>query len=264
MARCECGAGGSGEAMIALRHVTKRFGGRPAVDDVSVEFPGRTTHVVLGSSGCGKSTLLRLILGLVTPEAGEITVDGTPVGAATRAGLLQRMGYVVQEGGLYPHLTAYENAALAAEPHRWSPARVRERVGALAEMVGFDEAILRLYPAELSGGQRQRAGLMRALMLDPPILLLDEPLGALDPIVRADLQTQLGRLFRDLGKTVLLVTHDIREAMILGQTVTLMTAGRIVQRGTFEDLLRRPADPFVVEFLKAQTLPATASGSAEP
>ena len=136
---------------------------------------------------------------------------------------------------------------------------MRERVAALAEMVGFDDAVLRLYPGQLSGGQRQRAGLMRALMLDPPILLLDEPLGALDPIVRADLQTQLGRLFQDLGKTVLLVTHDIREAMILGETVTLMTAGRVVQHGTFDDLLRRPAEPFVIEFLKAQTLPAMAA-----
>jgi osmoprotectant transport system ATP-binding protein len=242
--------------MIALRGVTKRFGERAAVDHVSIEFRSHATHVVLGSSGSGKSTVLRLILGLLWPDTGEIVVDNTPVGPTTRAALLQRMGYVVQEGGLYPHLTTYQNAALAAEPHRWSPARVRQRVTHLAQMVGFDDAILGLYPAQLSGGQRQRAGLMRALMLDPPMLLLDEPLGALDPIVRADLQTQLGRLFQDLRKTVLLVTHDIREAMILGETVTLMTAGRVVQHGTFDDLLRQPADPFVTEFLKAQALPA--------
>lgn len=242
--------------MIALRGVTKRFRERVAIDEVSIEFRRHATHVVLGSSGCGKSTILRLILGLVWPDAGEIVVEGTPVAPATRAALLQRMGYVVQEGGLYPHLTTYQNVTLAAEPHQWSPARVRQRIGLLAEMVGFDDAILRLYPGELSGGQRQRAGLMRALMLDPPMLLLDEPLGALDPIVRADLQAQLGRLFQDLGKTVLLVTHDIREAMILGETVTLMTAGRVVQHGTFDDLRRTPAEPFVTEFLKAQTLPA--------
>jgi osmoprotectant transport system ATP-binding protein len=244
--------------VIALRGVTKRFGARVAIDDVSIEFAGGATHVVLGSSGCGKSTVLRLILGLVAPDAGEISVDATRVAPATRAALLRRMGYVVQEGGLFPHLTAAQNAALAAEPQRWPPARVRARVGALAEMVGFDEAILQLYPAQLSGGQRQRASLMRALMLDPPILLLDEPLGALDPIVRADLQAQLGRLFEELGKTVLLVTHDVREAMILGDTVTLMTGGRIVQHGAFDDLRRRPADPFVAEFLRAQALPATA------
>lgn len=242
--------------MIALQGVTKRFGERVAIDNVSIEFREHATHVVLGSSGSGKSTVLRLILGLLWPDAGEIVVDGTPVGLTTRATLLQRMGYVVQEGGLYPHLTTYQNVALPAEPHQWSPARVHERVAALAEMVGFDDAILRLYPGQLSGGQRQRAGLMRALMLDPPILLLDEPLGALDPIVRADLQAQLGRLFQDVRKTVLLVTHDIREAMILGETVTLMTAGRVVQHGTFDDLLRQPAEPFVTEFLKAQALPA--------
>jgi osmoprotectant transport system ATP-binding protein len=240
--------------MIAIRGVTKRFGARVAIDGVSIDFPGRATHVVLGSSGCGKSTVLRLILGLVAPDAGEVSVDGTRVTPATRAGLLQRMGYVVQEGGLFPHLTTAQNAALAAEPHRWPAARVRTRVAALAEMVGFDEAILGLYPAQLSGGQRQRASLMR----DPPILLLDEPLGALDPIVRADLQAQLRRLFGDLGKTVLLVTHDVREAMILGDTVTLMTGGRVVQHGTFDDLRRRPADAFVTEFLRAQALPAVA------
>jgi osmoprotectant transport system ATP-binding protein len=241
--------------VIELRGVTKRFGERVAIDDISVEFPGHATHVVLGSSGCGKSTILRLILGLLWPDAGEIMVDGTPVRPVTRAALLRRMGYVVQEGGLYPHLTTYQNVALPAEPHQWSPSQVRQRVAHLAGMVGLDEATLRLYPGELSGGQRQRAGLMRALLLDPPILLLDEPLGALDPIVRADLQVQLGRLFQDLCKTVLFVTHDIREAMILGESVVLMTGGRIVQRGTFDNLLHQPAEPFVTEFLKAQALP---------
>jgi osmoprotectant transport system ATP-binding protein len=243
--------------VIELRGVTKRFGERIAVDGVSIEFRRGATHVLLGSSGCGKSTVLRLVLGLVTPDQGEVLVDGTPVSEATRAGLLRRMGYVVQEGGLYPHLTAYQNVALAAEPHRWPRERIRSRVASLAGMVGFDDAILRLYPGQLSGGQRQRVGLMRALMLDPPLLLLDEPLGALDPIVRADLQGQLGRLFGELGKTVLLVTHDIREAMVLAETITLMTAGRVVQHGTFADLVRRPAGPFVTEFLTAQALPGT-------
>jgi osmoprotectant transport system ATP-binding protein len=250
--------------VIALTSVTKRFGERVAVDGVSLELAGGATHVVLGSSGCGKSTILRLILGLLAPDAGEIVVDGTPVSPATRASMLKRMGYVVQHGGLYPHLTAFQNAALAAAPHRWPGARVRDRVAVLADMMGFDDEILRLFPGELSGGQRQRASLMRALMLDPPILLLDEPLGALDPLVRADLQSQLGRLFRDLGKTVLLVTHDIREAMILGQTVTLMTAGRVVQHGTFDDLRTRPADPFVTAFLEAQALPAFSGKGTEP
>ena len=181
-------------------------------------------------------------------------MDGTPVNEATRATLVKGMGYVVQDGGLYPHLSAFDNVALPAQVSGWPTARTRERAAELGEMVGLDEDTLRRYPRELSGGQRQRVGLMRALMLDPPILLLDEPLGALDPIVRAELQAQLKSLFQTLGKTVVLVTHDIREAALLGSVITLMTAGRVVQRGRFADLLERPAAPFVTQFLTAQTL----------
>lgn len=240
--------------MIELREVSKRFGERVALDGVSIEVRPGTVHVLLGSSGCGKSTVLRVILGLVRPDAGEVLVDGTRVTDATRTALVRGMGYVVQEGGLYPHLTALDNVALPARASGWPPPRTRERAAELGALVGLDEQTLRLYPRELSGGQRQRVGLMRALMLDPPILLLDEPLGALDPIVRAELQAQLGTLFGALGKTVVLVTHDIREAALLGRTITLMTAGRVVQQGVFADLLERPAAPFVTQFLTAQTL----------
>jgi len=212
--------------------------------------------VLLGSSGSGKSTVLRLILGLAAPDEGAVAVDGVPVDASTRATLVKRMGYVVQDGGLYPHLTAFDNVALAAEAQRWPRARIAARVGELADLAGLDADMLQRYPRELSGGQRQRVGLMRALVLDPPILLLDEPLGALDPIVRAELQEQLGRLFARLAKTVVLVTHDIREAARLGHTITLLTAGRVVQHGTFADLAERPASPFVTRFLTAQTLEA--------
>jgi osmoprotectant transport system ATP-binding protein len=240
--------------MIALRAVTKRFGERVAVDDLTITVRPGTTHVLLGSSGSGKSTVLRLILGLVTPDRGEVSVDGTPVTPSTRATLVRRMGYVVQAGGLYPHLTAYQNAALAGEAHRWPRARVHARVSELAELVGLDDDTMRLYPAQLSGGQRQRVGLMRALVLDPPVLLLDEPLGALDPVIRAELQAQLRRLFAELGKTVVLVTHDLREAALLATTIALLTAGRVVQEGAFADLMERPATPFVRQFLTAQTL----------
>jgi osmoprotectant transport system ATP-binding protein len=240
--------------VIALREVTKRFGAAVALDAVSLDVRPGATHVLLGSSGSGKSTVLRLILGLAAPDAGVVSVDGTPVGAATRDGLVARMGYVVQDGGLYPHLTCSDNVALAAEAHRWPRPRIAARMAALAEMAGLDAGMLRRYPRELSGGQRQRVGLMRALMLDPPILLLDEPLGALDPIVRAELQDQLGRLFAGLAKTVVLVTHDVREAARLGHTITLLTGGRVVQQGTFADLAERPASPFVTQFLTAQTL----------
>jgi osmoprotectant transport system ATP-binding protein len=242
--------------MIAVRRVSKRYGGSVALEDVSLEVAPGTTHVLLGSSGSGKSTLLRVILGLVAPDTGEAIVDGVTVSPVTRRQLVGRIGYVVQEGGLYPHLTVADNVGLPAEAVGWPRPRGAARVRELADLVGFDEAMLRRYPAELSGGQRQRVGLMRALVLDPPWLLLDEPLGALDPIVRADLQAELGRLFARLGKTVLLVTHDVREAVVLGSTITLMRAGRVVQHGRFADLARAPAEPFVTEFLNAQAPPA--------
>jgi osmoprotectant transport system ATP-binding protein len=196
-----------------------------------------------------------MILGLLPPDSGEVRVNDTVVTVSTRALVTRSMGYVVQEGGLYPHLTAYRNVALAAEVQKWPKQRIHARVQELAEMVGFDAAILQHYPGQLSGGQRQRVGLIRSLVLDPPLLLFDEPLGALDPVVRADLQGQLKAIFTTLRKTVVLVTHDIREAAIFGDTVTLMTAGRVVQRGTFADLALRPADPFVTAFLQAQQLP---------
>jgi osmoprotectant transport system ATP-binding protein len=241
--------------MIAVRHVSKRFGTTVALDDVSLEVAPGTTHVLLGSSGSGKSTLLRVLLGLVAADAGEALLDGEPVTPATRHHLVGRIGYVVQEGGLYPHLTAAGNAALPAQTVGWPPDRIARRIGALAELVGFDDAMLRRYPAELSGGQRQRVGLMRALVLDPPRLLLDEPLGALDPIVRADLQLELRRLFARLAKTVVLVTHDVREAVLLGSTITLLREGRVVQQGTFADLAHKPVEAFVTEFLGAQAPP---------
>jgi osmoprotectant transport system ATP-binding protein len=240
--------------MISLRGVSKRYGDRVAVADLTLDVGPATTHVLLGSSGSGKSTVLKLILGLVAPDAGEIEVAGEPVTPASRRRVVRRIGYVVQDGGLYPHLTAAQNVALAAEAQGWRRDRIRTRVEELAALVGFDDGILARYPGELSGGQRQRVGLMRALVLDPPVLLLDEPLGALDPIVRAELQGQLGRLFASLGKTVVLVTHDLREAARLGDRITLMTGGRVVQQGTLAELAARPASPFVTEFLTAQTL----------
>ena len=241
--------------MITVRRVSKRYGGVVALDDVSLDVARGTTHVLLGSSGSGKSTLLRIMLGLVVADAGEATIDGARVTPDTRRTLVGKVGYVVQEGGLFPHLTVGENIGLPAEAAGWPRRRMTERVGELAGLVGFDEALLRRYPAELSGGQRQRVGLARALLLDPPVLLLDEPLGALDPIVRADLQIELRRIFAAVGKTVVLVTHDLREAALLGSTIALLRAGRVVQQGSLDDLARRPTEPFVTEFLSAQAPP---------
>jgi osmoprotectant transport system ATP-binding protein len=241
--------------VIELRSVTKRFGATPAVEDVSLTVPRGTTHVLLGSSGCGKSTILRLVLGVVAPDAGTVAVDGVTVTADTRARVVDQIGYVVQTGGLFPHLTAARNVTLPAEARGWAGARIRARLAELARMVGFDAAMLARHPGELSGGQRQRVSLMRALMLDPPVLLLDEPLGALDPVVRADLQRELREIFGQLDKTVMMVTHDLAEAALFGTTIALMTGGRVVQQGSFEDLARRPATPFVREFLTAQAPP---------
>lgn len=246
--------------MIALHNVTKTFGARVVVDHVSLVVEPGTTQILLGSSGAGKSTLLRLLLGLLLPDGGEIVVDGITVTAGTRREVVRRMGYVVQEGALYPHLSAARNATLPARAEGWTEARVAARLAALTEVVGLDPGLLDLYPAQLSAGQRQRVGLTRALMLDPPVLLLDEPLGALDPISRADLQGQLGRIFRELGKTVVVVTHDVREAFVLGSTIALLSGGRVVQQGTFADLARRPAEPFVAEFLRAQAPPPEMTG----
>ena len=242
--------------MIVLEGVTKRFDSVVAIDDLSCHFKRGQTHILLGSSGCGKSTILRLILGLEAPDDGSVQVDGRLMSPETRTALVAKMGYVVQEGGLYPHLTVRRNVALAAEARRWSRERISDRLRDLVQLVGFDDRIMQKYPNEMSGGQRQRVGLMRSLMLDPAILLLDEPLGSLDPLVRDGLQRQLKEIFRELKKTVVLVTHDIREAAILGETISLMTEGRMVQHGTFLDLATRPSSEFVTSFLRAQKLPA--------
>jgi osmoprotectant transport system ATP-binding protein len=241
--------------VIELAGVSKHFGSVPAVQDVSLTVPRGTTHVLLGSSGCGKSTILRLILGLAWPDAGSVAVEGVVVNPDTRAIVVAQIGYVVQSGGLFPHLTAARNVTLPAEVRHWPLERTRSRLTELAAMVGFDAPTLGRLPGELSGGQRQRVSLMRALMLDPPVLLLDEPLGALDPVVRADLQMQLRAIFSHLGKTVVMVTHDVAEAVLFGATISLMTQGRVVQQGSFEELARRPAEPFVTEFLTAQAPP---------
>jgi osmoprotectant transport system ATP-binding protein len=245
--------------VIALRDVTRRFGSRVAVGGVSLAVEPGTTHVLLGGSGSGKSTILRLVLGLLLPDGGEIVVDGIPVTAATRSEVVRRIGYVVQEGALYPHLTAARNVMLPARARGWDEERMAARLAALARLTDLDHSLLDLYPAQLSGGQRQRVGLMRALMLDPPVLLLDEPLAALDPLTRAELQGQLLRIFRELGKTVVLVTHDVREAFVFGAVITLLSAGRVVQQGTFADLAQRPAEPLVAQFLRAQAPPPAMS-----
>jgi len=239
---------------LVLRGVRKSYDGRAALDIDVLEVAPRTTVALIGPSGSGKSTLLRLVVGLLTPERGEILIGDAPMDAEHRRALRLRMGYVIQEGGLFPHLTAADNVSLVARDIGWDGVRIAARVHELADLVRLPRELLGRYPAQLSGGQRQRVGLMRALMLDPAVLLMDEPLGALDPMIRSELQAELRDLFRRLRKTVLLVTHDMAEAVFLGDEIVLLRQGRIVQRGTPQELLQRPADPFVSAFVRAQRL----------
>jgi osmoprotectant transport system ATP-binding protein len=241
--------------MIELIDVAKRYGATPALAPTTLVPARARTTVLVGPSGCGKSTLLRLVAGLIAPDRGEIRFDGEPLGPHNLDRLRVRMGYVIQEGGLFPHMTVAANVTLMARHLGWERARLEARLRELAHLVRLPESMFGRYPIELSGGQRQRVSLMRALMLDPALLLLDEPLGALDPMIRYELQQELRAIFARLSKTVLLVTHDIAEAAWLGHTLVLMREGRIVQRGTLEELVRAPADPFVERFISAQRAP---------
>jgi len=234
---------------LRLAKVTKRYGTGAAVDGIDLTFASGRTTALLGPSGCGKSTVLRLLVALVTPEGGEISVDGRPLSSHDIEALRQRIGYVIQDGGLFPHLTAAENVTLMARYLRWDPARAARRLQELAALTRFPTDALDRYPNELSGGQAQRVAIMRALLLDPEVLLLDEPLSALDPLVRTELRDDLRGIFRSLAKTVIVVTHDVGEAAHLADVVVLMRAGRVVQQGPFETLASSPADPFVTAFL---------------
>ncbi|WP_145194571.1 ATP-binding cassette domain-containing protein [Planctomycetes bacterium Poly30] len=247
--------------MISLKKVAKSFGDAAAVEDLDLEIAAQETTVLIGPSGCGKSTLLRMMLGLLPPTSGQVCFQGEPVTPLTSASLRQRLGYVIQGGGLFPHLTAEGNVTLLARHLGRDADWIQARVVELANTARLDEALLQRYPLEMSGGQQQRVALMRALMLDPDVLLLDEPLGALDPIVRAELQEDLRHAFRSLGKTVVLVTHDLMEARYFADSIVLMQAGRMLQIGTYEDLVERPAAPFVTRFVSAQR-PAFASGAS--
>jgi osmoprotectant transport system ATP-binding protein len=240
---------------IEIRELRKSYGDLLALDVPSLDVAPRSTLALIGPSGCGKSTLLRLIVGLIAPDRGAIRVAGLPMTRASRRDIRLHVGYVIQEGGLFPHLTARDNVALVARDLGWEAPRIRSRIDALLELVRLPAAALERYPVQLSGGQRQRVALMRALMLDPGVLLMDEPLAALDPMIRADLQRELAGWFARLRKTVLLVTHDIAEASYLGDEIAIMRAGRVVQRGSFEALDTTPAEPFVTDFIRAQRPP---------
>ncbi len=241
--------------MLVLLQVSKRYGDTQALAPTDLPVPACETLVLIGPSGCGKSTLLRLIAGLIQPDSGAITFEGSVLTPANILQARQRMGYVIQEGGLFPHLTVRDNVTVMARYLRRDASRIASRLAELAQLVRLPEELMVRFPAELSGGQRQRVSLMRALMLDPDLLLLDEPLGALDAMIRYQLQQELKAIFAELRKTVIVVTHDIAEAAYFGQTLALMRDGRIVQTGSFKELAKTPAEAFVEQFITAQREP---------
>ncbi len=238
--------------MLRLRDVSKSFEETIALRGVDLEVPSGQTVALIGPSGSGKSTLLRLMNGLIRPDTGDLYLENDRVEPWRDLSLRRRMGYVIQEGGLFPHLTARDNVSILARHLRWPRDRIDGRVGELLELTRLEENLLDRYPLELSGGQRQRISLMRALMLDPDYLLLDEPLGALDPMIRSELQRDLRAIFRSLGKTVIVVTHDLFEARYFADRMVLLESGRMVQDGSFDDLVASPVEPFVTRFVNAQ------------
>ena len=246
--------------MLELRNVSKTYGDTAALQptDLVVQ-PGQTTALI-GPSGCGKSTLMRCMVGLITPTTGKVLFDKQAITPQNARRLRHRMGYVIQEGGLFPHLTAEQNATIMARHLQWDAAKMRDRLEELAALVDLPLDWLDRFPAQLSGGQRQRVSMMRALFLDPDLILLDEPMGALDPLIRSELQEQLKKIFRSLNKTVVMVTHDIGEAGFLAETILLLQGGRIVQSGSLEQLVHSPEDKFVTEFINAQRSPLETIG----
>lgn len=246
------GAEAAPPAAFALERVSKRYGSFVALDEVSLDFEAGSTTALIGTSGAGKSTVLRVLLGLDWPDQGVVRVAGQILQHADVLALRRRVGYVIQEGGLFPHLTVLGNLALLPQYLGWRMEQVHARATELAELTALSPDLLKRYPAELSGGQRQRVALMRGLMMNPDALLLDEPLGALDPLVRHELQDELKRIFAQLGKTVVVVTHDVAEAAWFADRLVLLRAGKVVQDGSLDDFCHRPADAFVTHFLHAQ------------
>lgn len=241
--------------MLTLVDISKSYGTTQALQPTGLDIAAGRTTVLIGPSGCGKSTLLRLMIGLIRPDAGRVLFDGTELTPENVREMRQRMGYMIQDGGLFPHLTTRENVELMARYLGWDGNRRKERLQEMVELTQLWPEVLDRYPVELSGGQQQRVSLMRALMLDPDVLLLDEPLGALDPVIRYEMQQELREIFRRLEKTVVMVTHDMGEAGFFGDTIVLLRDGSILQKGSLEDLVQRPADPFIRTFIQAQRSP---------
>ena len=242
----------SDAAEIVFDRVTKRYPGRDAaaVHDLSLEIPAGTFCVLVGPSGGGKTTALKMVNRLIPFDDGDIRIDGRSVTSIPAVELRREIGYVIQQIGLFPHMTIGENIETVPRLLKWPRERMRARTHELLEIVGLEAADAKRYPAELSGGQRQRVGLARALAADPPVLLMDEPFGALDPITRFRLQGELKRLHDEVAKTVVFVTHDVDEAIRMGDRIAILRAGgELAQYDTPDAILARPADDFVAQFI---------------
>ena len=240
--------------MIKVEHATKTFGNKKAVDDISFEVKSAENVALLGTSGCGKTTTLRMINRLIETTSGNIYIDDKNIKDVSPEELRRNIGYVLQHHGLFPHYTIAENIAIVPELLKWPKQKIKLRTERLLEQLHLPENFLPLYPQELSGGQQQRVGLARALAADPPVLLMDEPFGALDAVTRANITNEFSELDVLKNKTIVLVTHDIREAFQLGSKILLMNEGKIVQAGSAADLLFNPISKFVSDFFEGQRL----------
>ncbi len=239
--------------MIELVKVEKRYSGNTVLDNISTSFLTGKTHILLGQSGCGKSTILRLIIGLESADNGEIFVDNKDVSLISRIEISAYFGYVIQDKTLMPHLTVLDNILLPVRARKIATDSVMEHFDFLKKLVELDDALEAKYPSQLSGGQKQKACLVRALILNPPYLLMDEPFSALDPMIRSALQVELKKIFAELEKTVIFVTHDLNEASFLGDEITLINSGRIIQKGQIQELKSNPGSEFVKSFFEAQS-----------
>ena len=240
--------------MIELRDISKSYGNHEVVKNLTISFPPNEISVLIGPSGCGKTTTLEMINGLVKPDDGEIVVDGKNLATTDLITLRRQIGYVIQEMGLFPHYNVYDNIALVPRLLKWEKNRIKSRIDELMNLVNLSADQLVKYPAQLSGGQQQRVGVARALAADPKYLLMDEPFGALDPINRSRLQDEFLRIQKGLRKTVVFVTHDMDEALKLGDRIAIMKGGQIIQFNTPLQLMQKPKNDFVKEFTGANRI----------
>src|SRR6201996_8207338 len=240
--------------MITVEQLSKHFGGIKAVDGISFEVKEHETFVLLGTSGCGKTTTLKMINRLIEPTSGTIMIDGKNIHDQSPELLRRSIGYVLQNNGLFPHYAVAENIAIVPRLLKWDSKRIEKRTAELIDKLHLSPDQLKAYPKELSGGQQQRVGLARALVANPPVLLMDEPFGALDNVTRSKIHAEFKALDELKRKTILMVTHDVQEAFELGDRICLMDKGKIIQCGTPADLLFHPVNEFVQGFLKEQRL----------